>query len=292
MTTVYLVNVFPAAPGGGNLAPIVAQADGMSDQQMQSVAQKYGHECGFVFSPPQAADYDFGLRFWVPNHEMEMCGHATVGAIWLLDQLGLLTKDQLRLWTLSGIVEAKVFNRGTPEVAVEISQPNGLVHALCDEALESAILAVLGISSNELAPFPIQNACTSRVKTLIALKNADVLDRLKPDFRRVGELCERMGSTGLYPYAPSDFTGQQFDARQFPKSSGYSEDAATGIAAAALAFGLLDNELIRADRPLRIRQGRAMGKPSEIQLRFRLSDSGTTAGCWLGGRVEFAEVSA
>jgi predicted PhzF superfamily epimerase YddE/YHI9 len=86
----------------------------------------------------------------------------------------------------------------------------------------------------------------------------------------------------LYPYAPSDPDEQVFDARQFPRSSGYPEDAATGIAAAALAFGLLKDGLVEQSptRVIRVRQGRAMGRPSEIVLRF--SDE---YGLWLGGQV-------
>ena len=41
-------------------------------------------------------------------------------------------------------------------------------------------------------------------------------------------------------------TRQIFDARQFPRASGYPEDAATGIAASALSFGLLDNGMVEA----------------------------------------------
>ncbi|MGU9824970.1 PhzF family phenazine biosynthesis protein [Pseudomonas sp. LF090] len=287
---VHLVNVFCAAPRGGNPAPTVVLADGMSDADMQQVARAYGHECGFVFAAPVGSDFDFALRFWVPNHEMQMCGHATVGAIWLLDRLGLLHKQQLALWTLSGRVDARVIDAGTPQVQVEISQPKGQVATLGDADVEADILSVLGITANELAPLPIQNACTSRVKTLIALKSVAVLDSLKPDYRRIEQLCERIGSTGLYPCAASDLEGRQFDARQFPKSSGYPEDAATGIAAAALAFGLLENQLVSADeRPVHIRQGRAMGRPSQISLRFRRDAAGQVQGCWLGGPVEFAE---
>lgn len=289
---VHMVNVFPAASNGGNPAPTVACADGMSATDMQAVAQAYGHECGFVCSPPAGTDYDFAFRFWVPNHEMEMCGHATVGAVWLLDRLGLLPKDQLSIWTLSGRVEARVLRNGADAVQVEITQPPGQVETLSAPDVEADILSVLGISSNELAPLPIQNAATSRVKTLIPLKSVAVLDGLKPDFRRVEQLCERIGSTGLYPYAPSDLDARQFNARQFPKSSGYPEDAATGIAAAALAFGLLENGLVSADeRPVRIRQGWAMGRPSEISLRFRRDAGGQVQGCWLGGAVHLAEVT-
>ena len=139
---------------------------------------------------------------------------------------------------------------------------------------------------SDLAPLPIRNARTSRVKTLIPLKSAAVLDALQPDFARIEACCERIGSTGLYPFALSD--PGIFDARQFPKSSGYPEDAATGIAAAALAFGLLEDGLVAADtRPILVRQGRAMGRPSEIRVRFRTGEDGAVSGCWLGGSVRF-----
>lgn len=289
---VRVVNVFPAARNGGNPAPTVVRADGMSATDMQTVAKTYGHECGFVCSPPVGTDYDYAFRFWVPNHEMEMCGHATVGAVWLLDQLGMLSTDRLSIWTLSGRVEAQVSRNGPEAVKVEITQPQGQVETLSALDVEADILSVLGISSNELAPLPIQNAATSRIKTLIPLKSVAVLNSLRPDFRRVEQLCERIGSTGLYPYAPSDLDARQFNARQFPKSSGYPEDAATGVAAAALAFGLLENGLVTADeRPVLVRQGWAMGRPSEISLRFRRDTQGRVRGCWLGGTVCFAEIT-
>jgi len=257
---------------------------------MQQVARDYGHESGFVLPPPRGSGCDFEFRFWVPNHEMSMCGHATVGAVWLLDWLGRLPGDTLAIWTGSGRVEARIGSRSDRGAAVEISQPAGMVEPLPDPGRGRAeILDVLGIGPGALAPAPIQNAHTSRVKTLIPLADVSVLDGLRPDFGRMEDLCARIGSTGLYPYAMSDGGAQMFDARQFPRSSGYPEDAATGIAAAALAFGLLANGMVEAsERAITIRQGRAMGRPSEISVRFRL-EGGRPAGCWLGGAVRLEE---
>jgi PhzF family phenazine biosynthesis protein len=290
---VQLVSVFAAGPGGGNPAPIVIDAVGMSDAQMQHVARTYGHESGFVLPPPPDSNCDFEFRFWVPNHEMSMCGHATVGAVWLLDQAGKLPQDRLKqdrlaIWTKSGRVEAHIGTRATGGAAVEISQPAGRIEVLPD-ADRDEILDVLGITPDQLAPFPIHNASTSRVKTLVPLASPRELDRLQPDFARIEGLCEKIGSTGLYPYAPSDRDRQIFDARQFPKASGYPEDAATGIAAAALSFGLLANGMVEAsERAITIRQGRAMQRPSEISIRFQL-DQGRPSGCWLGGAVGFEQ---
>lgn len=276
MPEVHVVRVFAAGPGGGNPAPIVVDAAGLSDGDMQQVARSHGHESGFVLPPPAGSRGDYTFRFWVPNHEMSMCGHATVGAVWLLGRLGRLRGDLLTVDTLSGTVHARV-----SDGLVEITQPVGVVDEV-DPGMVPEILDVLGISAADLAPHPVRNARTSRVKTLVPLADQSVLDGLSPDFARMEKICETVGSTGLYPYAPSDLGEQVFDARQFPRSSGYPEDAATGIAAAALTFGLLADGLVEHSetRPIRVRQGRAMGRPSEIVLRFSAEH-----GLWLGGEV-------
>src|ERR1700761_1582316 len=158
---VRFVRVFAAGPGGGNPAPIVIDAAGMSDGEMQQVAKSYGHESGFVLPPPPGSDCDFEFRFWVPNHEVSMCGHATVGAVWLLERLGRLRGDRLRIWTKSGRVEARITRPAGEDILVEISQPAGVVEPLPDTGATDDILEVLGIRRDDLGPLPIQNARTS-----------------------------------------------------------------------------------------------------------------------------------
>ncbi len=280
--TVHLVRVFADGPGGGNPAPIVVDAAGMSDVAMQGVAAAHGHESGFVLPVPPGSACDYAFRFFVPNHEMEMCGHATIAAVWLLDRLGRLPCDRVAIHTQSGSVDARVL-RGSG--TVEISQPAGYVETVSPVDRDD-VLSVLGITDADLAAYPVQNAATSRVKTLVPIKQGATLDALRPDLARMEAVCERIGSTGLYPYAPSG--PDRFDARQFPRSSGYPEDAATGIAAAALAFGLLRLGLATADGPgIQVRQGRAMGRPSLIAVRFRAE-----GGCWIGGPAVLDEDGA
>jgi PhzF family phenazine biosynthesis protein len=283
---VRIVSVFAAGPNGGNPAPIAFDAAGMTDAEMQQIARSHGHESGFILPAPEGTDYDFEFRFWVPNHEMSMCGHATIGCVWLLDNLGRLPGKDLKILTKSGKVDARVVGHAEDGAKVEISQPKGVIEPLPDEdASRAEIISVLGISASDLAGHPIQNARTSRVKTLVPLKSEATLSGLKPDFSRMEEVCTRIGSTGLYPYAVLDSDKQIFDARQFPQSSGYPEDAATGIAASALSFGLLENGMVeKSARQITIHQGRAMNRPSAISVRFDMRD-GHADGCWIGGAV-------
>jgi PhzF family phenazine biosynthesis protein len=281
-----VVRVFPAGPGGGNPAPIVLEADGMNEAQMRAVAAHYGHESGFVLRPTEAGA-DFRMRYFVPAHEMEMCGHATVGALWLLRKAGRWIGETARVQTPSGLVHGHVRNAGTENEYVEITQPRGRLETVDDPALLARIAKVLRVEAQALLPLPVLNASTSRVKTLIALASVAQLDALQPDFAAMRELCDALGSTGLYPYAVQSEEQRVFHARQFPRSSGYPEDAATGIAAAALLFGLHAHGLISADaQPVTVMQGQAMGSPSEIRVRMALDAAGQPAGCFVGGAVE------
>jgi PhzF family phenazine biosynthesis protein len=287
MTEIELVNVFTHMGRGGNPCPIVVNAAMLPSTGMQSVAQHFGHESGFVL-PASSPDADYTFRFWVPRHEMEMCGHATIGALWALATKGHLHADQVRIETRSGPVTGYVDRASSGEPSVEISQPVGKVVDLT-RAEEDRVLSTLKLSRHDLLDLPVQNAVTSRVKTLIPMKGVRHLNDLVPDPPQVEQCCERIGSTGLYPYAIEHQGERRFEARQFPKSSGYPEDAATGIAAAALAFGLLKNRLVeRNSERITVMQGRAMDALSEIRVRLGFAD-GRPVGCLLGGSVTSVE---
>lgn len=292
MSHVEVVNVFTSSSGGGNPAPIVMHADGLADAEMLAIAKLYGHESGFVFLPDNSDLHDFRFRFFVPRHEMSMCGHATIGALWLLARHGKLTSGRLSIQTLSGTVMAYLEDRPDGGKSIEISQPSGTIADLPHPELRNDILRAMGLAPDDALDLPFLNASTSRVKTLIPLRSPAVLDAARPDSAAIETLCEAIGSTGLYPFAVDSNQARKFDARQFPKSSGYPEDAATGIAATALTFGLLHYGMIALDAtPVLIHQGRAMGQPSDIFVRFDLpsASSSQPLGCFVGGVVTLAE---
>lgn len=287
MTAVTRVDVFTHAGRGGNPCPVVADASGLDADAMREVARRHGHESGFVL-PSEDDAHDLWFRFFVPNHEMEMCAHATIGALWVLARQGRLPASPVRIATASGSVTGFVVQRDSGAWTIEITQPAGRATPLAPDRAAD-VLAALGIGPDALADLPLHNALTSRVKTLVPMRDPERLNALHPDPAAVEAACRRIGSTGLYPYAAVDAPARVFEARQFPRSSGYPEDAATGIAAAALAFGLLhDGSIAADDRPIRIFQGRAMGRFSEIRVRLGFAD-GRAIGCLLEGEVGLAD---
>jgi PhzF family phenazine biosynthesis protein len=280
-----LVSVFSTAPGGGNSVPIVTDAPDLTDAQMQAIAVEYGLEIGVVTEPKAGSNADIALRYWVPRHEMSMCGHATIGALWVLYRSETITSDAVTIDTAAGVVRARATDPADPNAMIEIPQPPGRVVPIRDPSQIIELANVLSIDPKRIDQRFVANASTTRAKTLVPLESEEALNTLQPRFDLVEKWCTENGSTGIYPYAPVAGDPETYAARQFPQSSGYPEDPATGIAAAALAFGLLERGLADPSGPgIRIRQGFAMNRPSEIHVRFENDDP--AIGCWIGGTVQ------
>src|SRR2546423_11907672 len=106
MPFVVYTRVFEADAGGGNPAPVVLNATHLSEEQMRQIAAAFGAETVFILDPvQQSADVRF--RFFVPNHEMEMCVHDTIGAVTVLVDRKLLVKSPVRIETLSGTISVE-----------------------------------------------------------------------------------------------------------------------------------------------------------------------------------------
>jgi trans-2,3-dihydro-3-hydroxyanthranilate isomerase len=280
------VRVFPAGEGGGNPAPVVLDANHLSADEMMAVARAYGHESAFVCTPHDS-NHTFRFRFFVPHHEMEMCGHATLGALWLLRRSGGWTSRLATVETISGLVTAR-FDADTQRI--EVSQPQGTVRTVDDRDLIAHTLDVLNLRQDDLLSLDIVNATTSRTKTLVPVASVERLHRIRPNLENVQALCDALDSTGLYPFAVDSAHPLCLHARQFPRSSGYPEDAATGIAAAATLYGAHYYGLLcDGATGITVMQGFSMGKPSCIHVEFR-DPHELNSGCWISGAVELTEL--
>ena len=257
--------VFGATPESGNPCPVVGEADALTAEQMQGLAAQFGVETAFVLSP-QHAGADLRLRYFVPRHEMEMCVHATVGVVTVLARQHRLPATTVKIETPLGMLPVHWRQEGE-DIWVTVEQ---FPPTFAPEQLSGAeVAAVLGIAEAaiDLDVGPIQSVSVSRPKIMVPLGDFAALDNCAPDAEQVGLLCERYHTTGLYPFTLKTRSAErQVEARQFPRQAGYLEDAATGVAAAALAAYLVRYGVFGSPpegwQKFTVGQGEAMGQPS------------------------------
>jgi PhzF family phenazine biosynthesis protein len=271
--------VFAAAPGGGNPCPVCFDTDDLlTGAQMQGLAARFGHETAFVLKPSQPGA-DLRLRYFVPNHEMEMCIHATVGTVTVLVEQGVVTASPVRIETPLGIIRAGWSREENGRITVMVEQfPPTFAET---NPTQAEVAEALGIAGEliDTSFGPIQTVSTARAKLMVPLRDYRALDSLQPDFDKLWKVCEKYKITGFYPFTLETRQPQfAIDARQFPLRAGYPEDPATGVAACALAAYLAQYRG-GADgwNDYQIGQGFAMDRPSVIRAEAFLEEGRVTA---------------
>ncbi|GAJ40452.1 PhzF family phenazine biosynthesis protein [Saccharococcus caldoxylosilyticus] len=286
MLSVVQTKVFDISSDGGNPCPLVLNSDSLTNKQMQSIASYYGVETAFILQP-ESRNALFRLRYFVPKHEMEMCVHATVGAVSYWCQSHEIKQ-------LNGTVETAL-----GEIAVNAQEKDGRLNVIVEQfpptfsnenPSPSEVAQALKISEEELdlSVGPIQSVSTSRPKLMIPLRSHEILHNLDPDFGLLWELCDRYQTTGFYPFTLTTQSSKyDVEARQFPKRAGYNEDPATGVAACALGAYLTYYSKLQEPKEgwyeYLIGQGYAMGKPSMIKAASYISKEGSITKTRVGG---------
>jgi len=262
-------DAFAPRPGMGNPAGVVLDADGLSDATMQAIAQAVGfNETAFVLPSTRA---DLRLRYFTPGHEVDLCGHATVGAFVALHQHGRLAGGgfprRLMLETGAGLLPVTVELGGAGEPVVIMAQTPAQFESFAGDP--AALARVLGIAPDDLrADLPILYGSTGLWTLVVPVQGLGAMRRMKPltaDFPSV--LTERPG-TSIHPFCLETIDRDaHLHARHFSSPrSGTVEDPVTGTASGVL--GAYHREFIADEgpSPLVIEQGQEIGRDGRVRV--------------------------
>jgi PhzF family phenazine biosynthesis protein len=208
------IDAFTASPFHGNPAAVCLLEAPAPADWMQSVAGEMNlSETAFLHPSPDG----FGLRWFTPTIEVDLCGHATLAAAHALWESGLLdAATDARFHTRSGWLSARRLEDGwigmdfPADPPSRIEEPGGLAAALGTEPV-----AVWRGRSDLLVEVPSQEA----------------LRAVRPDLDRLAALDAR----GVIVTAPGPGGGIDFLSRFFGPAVGVPEDPVTGSAHCTLS---------------------------------------------------------
>jgi PhzF family phenazine biosynthesis protein len=209
----HLVDAFTSSPFRGNTAA-VCFPDGPADAVwMQQVAAELKHsETAFLF--PEGEKWN--LRWFTPEKELELCGHATLAAAFILWETNRVPKDRaIEFTTLSGPLTVK---QDADWISMDFP---------AEPATASMSIPGLG---QALGVEPLYTG-RNRFDILVELPLADDVCDLDPDFEALSAIKTR----GIIVTAASDIPHVDFVSRFFAPSVGVPEDPVTGSAHCCLA---------------------------------------------------------
>lgn len=216
---IWIVDAFTRTPFLGNAAGVCLLPAFPADAVMQRTALAMQlSETAFAVETPSG---EYAIRWFTPEAEVDLCGHATLATAHVLGRTGRLGKGGTVIFrSASGELKAKRHEND----AVELDFPT----------LESAparphpALSALGA--------PWVNCERSRDNYLVEVKDFETLTGLTPQFRKLARIDAQgvIVTTAAGIPAP-DGRGFDFASRYFCPSLGIDEDPVTGSAHCTLA---------------------------------------------------------
>jgi PhzF family phenazine biosynthesis protein len=266
--TINVVNAFVDAGKGGNPAGVVLDADSITNETKQGIAAAAGlSETAFV---SRSASAGFKLEFFTPTRQIAHCGHATIATFAYLLQQGRVKGPQTSKETIDGnrdifLVDDMAFMQ---QNAPRYTPLDGGVNGVTTEA----VLASLALSPTDLRPGEQPIIVNNGVNGLmVPLRSEGVLRRIRPDFGTIERISELLDLVEYYVFSlETQVRGRDAGARMFAPRYGIPEEAATGMAAGALACYLHDFGGVKKTEMI-IEQGRLMTPPSPSELTARLT---------------------
>lgn len=199
----YVVDAFSKDIFHGNQAGVCLPEGPLDDNTMQNIAAENNlAETAFIL--PCGNDYQ--LRWFTPEVEIDLCGHATLASAYVLSALQGNVQDEMRFHTLSGILT--VTRKGD---LFEMDFPSRKPVAVTADVLMEQAIGV-----------PVLEAHRSR-DLLLLVDGEEQVRTLQPD-------------QGLLSRIPDCFavivtargSGTDFVSRFFAPNAGIPEDPVTG----------------------------------------------------------------
>lgn len=221
---IHVIDAFTEEPFSGNPAGVCILSEPAPLSWMQLVAREMNlSETAFL--NPTAGGFD--LRWFTPEVEVDLCGHATLASAFALWETGSVSRgEELRFSTRSGVLscwhsEGWIEMNFPAKRCEPVLPPEGLARALgCD-------LCYIGSNGMDY---------------LVEVEDESALRRLRPDFTALSKFPVR----GVIVTASSDKSAFDFVSRFFAPAVGVNEDPVTGSAHCALGPHWMD-KLSRAE---------------------------------------------
>ena len=256
----YTLNAFAKTIDGGNPAGVVLNADGLSQNNMKIIAGILGlSETAFVMRSNVA---DFKVRFFTPNEEVDLCGHATIGTFHTLLSRGIIKPGNFSQETRAGVLNVEV----KEDLSIMMTQNTPGFYEIIDK---EEIADSLNICSNQISEdSPVQIVSTGLRDILVPIKKLAVLNDINPDFEKIKAISRKYKTIGYHLFTLQSLYGSTACCRNLAPLYGIPEESATGTSNGALGCYLFKYGKIKAHNPclLVFEQGYTMKKPSEIMV--------------------------
>lgn len=287
-----IVDAFTDTLFGGNPAGVVILGSG-ADFPPEGIMQKTAAELRYSETAfvKQTGENTFHTRYFTPEAEVKLCGHATIGAFYaLLATKRVSSHTRCENMTRAGKISVEIL----PDmILMDMAPPKAISQMgnICDLRV---LYEVMGLDFEKQRKAMLKDdkemdllpevISTGLPDILLPVADEQALASIKPDFPALCDLSARYEVVGVHAFtlgAPGD----PVHCRNFAPLYAIDEEAATGTSNGALTYYLYRNGRLADGAETIFIQGEAMGRPSRIISRLDITPEAESVRIRIGGQA-------
>ena len=206
--TLYQIDAFAGKLFGGNPAAVIPLEKWLDEKLMQQIAMENNLSETVFFVPSKDKVADFEIRWFTPEVEINLCGHATLASAYVLFNMLDFGRTEIRFSSLSGIL-----NVSREGELICLDFPSWKPERL--DIYPDELSAMIG-HAEIVGVYKYRDV-------LVELMNEDAVKNCQPDFSLMKKHIDKMIITA--PGKEADFV-----SRFFAPGAGIDEDPVTGSA--------------------------------------------------------------
>ena len=261
------VDVFTDSPYAGNQLAVFPEANGLTTEQMQKLANEINYSETTFISKWNSPEADYNVRIFTLNQELPFAGHPIIGTAFTVMQIHDQWNKTLRLKTKVGVIPVRKENgelwmtQNPPEFFDQYSD-------------KKEIASLVNLKPENISDdIPVEAVSTGNTILIIPIKDLQAIENAEGNAPLLKGFCEKHAIV-----APYLFTLQttnmvaRVHTRFFAPHMGILEDAATGSAAGPLVGYLLKHDIFGKSFEIVNEQGIEMARPAQIHMRGMLNN--------------------
>lgn len=281
------VDAFTETALTGNPAGVVTDANGLTDEQMQKIAREMSvSETVFILSP-SVPDADVRIRWFTPETEVTLCGHATIAGFHALaeeNMHGMRSPGeyQFRVETKSGVLPVTVTK--SPQ-AIDVMFGLSLPAFVRSGQYKLDVMRILNISLEKIENrMPI--VATNYL--YVPIRRLHTIFEMKPNFSSMAQFLSHRNLMGICVFTTETIERTSaVHSRFFAPTVGINEDPVTGTANGPLGAYLIEFGKMKPEQEtvtLIGEQGDVIGRKGRVKIELTVREK-VLRSLRIGGRA-------
>jgi len=255
----WYIDVFSSEKFKGNPAAVFFEADNVSSETMQKIANELNLSETVFLQQPQSSKADYKARIFTPKKELPFAGHPTIAAAFAFKKFYGNSAEKLLQECGAGLIEITQQNS-----VLTVKQNDPEFGEILLSKKEAALM--FGVAESDISSTNFMKIYTGIWWGVFYLASSEAVSCATPNYQKIIELSQKENLVGVQIFAKTNKV-PEIHLRTFAPICGVYEDPVCGSGNGCVASYIAKHNIL-TNSSYTVSQGKEVGREGRVYASF------------------------